>query len=82
MHQKWCFGTIQDYAGTTHTLIRGVGDVGRAFWHASRSPRRKSQIDPWCWKSENNILAFFRAFKRVSSNEAVPSTEMNHCRGL
>eukprot|EP00959_Pyramimonas_sp_CCMP1952_P166995 3489863-Pyramimonas_sp.AAC.1 len=29
-----------------------------------------------------NTLAWFRVFKRLSCNEAVPSTEMNRCRGL
>eukprot|EP00959_Pyramimonas_sp_CCMP1952_P294537 6160858-Pyramimonas_sp.AAC.1 len=28
------------------------------------------------------MLACFRVFRRLSSNEALPSMEMNRCRGL
>ena len=39
-------------------------------------------VDAWRWNPENNVLACFRIFKRLSSNEAVPSMEMNRCKGL
>eukprot|EP00959_Pyramimonas_sp_CCMP1952_P436291 9136098-Pyramimonas_sp.AAC.1 len=67
------FGRIQDFAGATITLIRGVAEVPiMAFWRVSGSSRRNSQVDPWRWNPEN-VLACFRVFKRLSSNEAVPS---------
>eukprot|EP00959_Pyramimonas_sp_CCMP1952_P456397 9473102-Pyramimonas_sp.AAC.1 len=44
--------------------------LGMALWHDSVSSRRNSQADPWRRNPENNVLACFRDFKRVSSNEA------------
>eukprot|EP00959_Pyramimonas_sp_CCMP1952_P206176 4311665-Pyramimonas_sp.AAC.1 len=34
-HQKWCFGTIQDYAGATVMWIRCVEVPKMAFWDGS-----------------------------------------------
>eukprot|EP00959_Pyramimonas_sp_CCMP1952_P303000 6339924-Pyramimonas_sp.AAC.1 len=80
--QKWCSGMVQDFAGATVTLVRGVEIPRLVFWHDPRSSRRKSQVDPWRWNPENNVFVCFRVFKRLSSNEADPSMEMNRCRGL
>eukprot|EP00959_Pyramimonas_sp_CCMP1952_P097894 2045844-Pyramimonas_sp.AAC.1 len=63
-------------------LILRVEVLGMAFWHDSGSSRRNSQVDPWRWNPENNVLACFRVFKRALSNEAVPSIGMNRCKGL
>eukprot|EP00959_Pyramimonas_sp_CCMP1952_P001673 34516-Pyramimonas_sp.AAC.1 len=63
-------------------LIRCVEIPGIVFWHDSGLSRRSSQVDPWRWNPQNNVLACFRVFKRMSSNEAVPSMAMNRCRGL
>eukprot|EP00959_Pyramimonas_sp_CCMP1952_P146980 3076404-Pyramimonas_sp.AAC.1 len=41
-----------------------------------------NQGDPWRWNHKNNVLACFRVFNRVSSNEANSPMEMNRCRGL
>eukprot|EP00959_Pyramimonas_sp_CCMP1952_P206472 4318094-Pyramimonas_sp.AAC.1 len=71
-----------DYEGATATLTRGVSGPGTAFWHDSRPSRRNRQFDPWRWNPENNALARFRVFKRLSSNEVVSSMDMNRCRGL
>eukprot|EP00959_Pyramimonas_sp_CCMP1952_P448904 9399832-Pyramimonas_sp.AAC.1 len=77
-----CFGKTYGYNGATGTLIRGVEVLGTAFWHDSGSSRRNSHVDPWRWSLENHVLACFRVFKRLSSNGAVLSVEMNPCRGL
>eukprot|EP00959_Pyramimonas_sp_CCMP1952_P215477 4508084-Pyramimonas_sp.AAC.1 len=61
---------IHDFAGATVTMIRGVEVPGMAFWRDSGSSRRNSQVHPWRWDTENNVLACFRVFKRLSSNEA------------
>eukprot|EP00959_Pyramimonas_sp_CCMP1952_P179251 3747464-Pyramimonas_sp.AAC.1 len=53
-----------------------------AFWHDSGSSRRNCQVDPWRWNPENNVLLCFMVFKRLSSNEAVPSLEMTRCRSF
>eukprot|EP00959_Pyramimonas_sp_CCMP1952_P195003 4077706-Pyramimonas_sp.AAC.1 len=53
-----------------------------AFWCDSGSSRRNSQADPWRWSPEKIVLACVRVFKQLSSKEAVPSVEMNPCRGL
>eukprot|EP00959_Pyramimonas_sp_CCMP1952_P435432 9117711-Pyramimonas_sp.AAC.1 len=47
-----------------------------AFWHNSGSSRRNNEVDPWRWNPENNVVACFRVFKRLSSIEAVPSLEI------
>eukprot|EP00959_Pyramimonas_sp_CCMP1952_P425286 8908458-Pyramimonas_sp.AAC.1 len=39
-------------------------------------------VDPWRWDPENNVWACFRNFKRLFSDEAVPSVEMNRRRSL
>eukprot|EP00959_Pyramimonas_sp_CCMP1952_P287263 6007472-Pyramimonas_sp.AAC.1 len=64
------------------TLMRGVEVQGVAFWHDSGSSRRSSHVDPWRWSPENNVLACFGVFTRLSSNGAVPSVKKNRCRGL
>eukprot|EP00959_Pyramimonas_sp_CCMP1952_P295245 6174997-Pyramimonas_sp.AAC.1 len=46
------------------------------FWHASGSSRRNSQVDSRRWSPENCVWARFRAFKRLSPNQAVPSVEI------
>eukprot|EP00959_Pyramimonas_sp_CCMP1952_P321238 6722388-Pyramimonas_sp.AAC.1 len=69
---------IQGYEGATVTLVRGVEIPGTAFWHDSGSSTRSSQVDPWRWSPETHV----RVFKRLSSNEAVPSVKMNLCRDL
>eukprot|EP00959_Pyramimonas_sp_CCMP1952_P409269 8577327-Pyramimonas_sp.AAC.1 len=79
---KSVLGEIQDYEGKPATLVRGFELPRIAFWHDSESSGRNSQVDPWRWTPEINGLACFRVFKRLSSNEAVPSVEMNPCRGL
>eukprot|EP00959_Pyramimonas_sp_CCMP1952_P035844 750426-Pyramimonas_sp.AAC.1 len=61
-------------------LVRSVEVPKVAFWHGSRSPRRSSQVDPWRGNIENNVLTCLKVFKRLSSNEAVPSMEMNRCK--
>eukprot|EP00959_Pyramimonas_sp_CCMP1952_P021510 453530-Pyramimonas_sp.AAC.1 len=73
---------VQYYAGATITLVLCVEFLGMAFWHDSRSSGRNNQVDPWRWNPESNVLRCFRVFKRMSSNEVVPSVEMNQCRGL
>eukprot|EP00959_Pyramimonas_sp_CCMP1952_P206167 4311480-Pyramimonas_sp.AAC.1 len=73
---QWCFGRTQDYKGAAVTLIRGVAVPGMAFWHDSGSPRRNTQVDPWRWNPESNVLACFRIFKVLSSTDAVPSVGM------
>eukprot|EP00959_Pyramimonas_sp_CCMP1952_P075722 1582840-Pyramimonas_sp.AAC.1 len=61
----------------------GGGEIpGLAFWRDPGSSRRNSQVDPWRWGTESNALACFRVFKRLSSNEAGPSVDMNRCEGL
>eukprot|EP00959_Pyramimonas_sp_CCMP1952_P279305 5839713-Pyramimonas_sp.AAC.1 len=47
-----------------------------AFWRDSGSSRRNSQVDLWRLNPENNVLARFRVFTRLLSNEAVPSMEI------
>eukprot|EP00959_Pyramimonas_sp_CCMP1952_P081620 1705109-Pyramimonas_sp.AAC.1 len=79
---EWRFGRMREYAGAAVTLILCVEVLGMGFWHDSGSSRRNSQVDPVRWNPENNVLACSRLFRRVSSNEAVPSMEMNRCRGL
>eukprot|EP00959_Pyramimonas_sp_CCMP1952_P129156 2700832-Pyramimonas_sp.AAC.1 len=63
-------------------LIRGVEIPEMALWYDSGSSRRSSQVDTWRWNPRSNVLACFRIFNRLSSNEAVPSMEMNRCGGL
>eukprot|EP00959_Pyramimonas_sp_CCMP1952_P035666 746801-Pyramimonas_sp.AAC.1 len=63
-------------------LACGVDIQNMAFWHDSESPRRSSQVVPWRRHPENNVLACFWIFKRLSSNEPDPSMGMNRCRGL
>eukprot|EP00959_Pyramimonas_sp_CCMP1952_P431087 9028455-Pyramimonas_sp.AAC.1 len=58
-------------------LIRGAEIPRIAFWHGSGSSRRSSEVDPWLWNPKNNVLACFTVFKRMFSNDAVPSMEMN-----
>eukprot|EP00959_Pyramimonas_sp_CCMP1952_P119997 2508960-Pyramimonas_sp.AAC.1 len=70
-------GRIQEHEGATVTLIRGVEVPGMAFRHDSGSSRRNSQVDPWRGNPKNNVRACFRIFKRLCSNEAAPSMEMN-----
>eukprot|EP00959_Pyramimonas_sp_CCMP1952_P246843 5159311-Pyramimonas_sp.AAC.1 len=70
------------YGCATVRMIRGVEVSGTAFWHDSGTSRRSSQVYPWRWNAENNVLACFGVFKRMSSNEAGPSVEMNRCWGL
>eukprot|EP00959_Pyramimonas_sp_CCMP1952_P246290 5147731-Pyramimonas_sp.AAC.1 len=41
------------------------------------SSRRNSQVDPWRWSPENNVLARCRVFTRVTYNEAASSMDMN-----
>eukprot|EP00959_Pyramimonas_sp_CCMP1952_P239316 5001198-Pyramimonas_sp.AAC.1 len=53
-----------------------------ASGHDSGAPRRNSQVDPWRWNSENDVLACFRVFERRYSNEAVLSVLMKRCRHL
>eukprot|EP00959_Pyramimonas_sp_CCMP1952_P058359 1218843-Pyramimonas_sp.AAC.1 len=50
-----------------------------AFWYDPGSSGRSSQVDTWRGNPENNVLACSRVFKRLCSNEAIPSMEMN-CR--
>eukprot|EP00959_Pyramimonas_sp_CCMP1952_P238234 4978378-Pyramimonas_sp.AAC.1 len=47
-----------------------------AFWHDSGPLRRSSQVDVWRLSPKNNVLACFRVFRRLSSNEADPSVDM------
>eukprot|EP00959_Pyramimonas_sp_CCMP1952_P378428 7927444-Pyramimonas_sp.AAC.1 len=54
-------------------LTRGVQAPGMAFWHESGPSRRNSQVNSWRWNPENNVLACFRVFNKLSSNEADPS---------
>eukprot|EP00959_Pyramimonas_sp_CCMP1952_P457989 9475879-Pyramimonas_sp.AAC.1 len=51
-----------------------------ATQHDSGSSRRNDQDNPWRWNPGNNVLACFRVFKRLSSNEAVPSIEITQVR--
>eukprot|EP00959_Pyramimonas_sp_CCMP1952_P398990 8360795-Pyramimonas_sp.AAC.1 len=81
-YQTGRVGRIQHYAGATIMLARGVEVPKMAFLHDSGSSTRSSQVDTWRWNPENNVLACFRTFKRLSSKEAVPSMEMNRCGGL
>eukprot|EP00959_Pyramimonas_sp_CCMP1952_P215974 4517335-Pyramimonas_sp.AAC.1 len=76
------FLRVQDQEGATATLVRGAEVPGMAFWHYSGSSRRNNQIDQWRWNPENDVLACFKVFKRLSSNEATPSMNMNRYRGL
>eukprot|EP00959_Pyramimonas_sp_CCMP1952_P046713 975779-Pyramimonas_sp.AAC.1 len=78
-YQERRSGTIQDYAGATGTLIRGVEIPGMAFWRNWGSSRRNSRVDPFRWDPENNVLACFRIFKRLSSNGAILSK--SRCMG-
>eukprot|EP00959_Pyramimonas_sp_CCMP1952_P339260 7105608-Pyramimonas_sp.AAC.1 len=73
---------ILNLAGATVTLILCVEVLGMTFWHDSGSRRRNSQIHQLRWNPENHVLACFRVFTRVSYNKAIPSMEMNPCRGL
>eukprot|EP00959_Pyramimonas_sp_CCMP1952_P126255 2640540-Pyramimonas_sp.AAC.1 len=43
---------------------------GTAFWHDSGSSRRNSQVYPWRWDTENDVLACFRVFRQLPSNKA------------
>eukprot|EP00959_Pyramimonas_sp_CCMP1952_P347008 7267747-Pyramimonas_sp.AAC.1 len=74
-YQKSRFGRIQDYQGAKMMFARGVEVARMAFWHGSGPSKRSSQVDPWRWNPENNVLACFRVFKRLPPNEAVPSME-------
>eukprot|EP00959_Pyramimonas_sp_CCMP1952_P008299 173532-Pyramimonas_sp.AAC.1 len=69
-YQTLCFGRIQDYAGATSTLVRGIEIPGMAVWRDSGSSRPNSQVEPWRGNPENNGLTCFKFFKRLSSNEA------------
>eukprot|EP00959_Pyramimonas_sp_CCMP1952_P367462 7696533-Pyramimonas_sp.AAC.1 len=80
--QTWCFERVQDYAGAAVMQIRSVGVPRMVFWHDPGLSRRTSQVDPWRWNPEKNVLACFRVFERLSSKEAGLSMEMNSCRGL
>eukprot|EP00959_Pyramimonas_sp_CCMP1952_P185309 3874776-Pyramimonas_sp.AAC.1 len=71
-----------DYEGATVTLIRCEEVPGLALWHHSGSSRRNSQVDPWRWNPENNVLACFRVFNRLPSIEADPSMDRTLVRGL
>eukprot|EP00959_Pyramimonas_sp_CCMP1952_P449323 9408125-Pyramimonas_sp.AAC.1 len=73
---------VHDYAGATVTLVRGVEVPKMAFSRDSNSSSRNSQVDPCRWNPETNVLACFRIFERLSSDEAVPPLEMSRCRGL
>eukprot|EP00959_Pyramimonas_sp_CCMP1952_P454604 9470167-Pyramimonas_sp.AAC.1 len=46
--QKWCFGRIQDYAGATVMLIRGVEIPNMVLWQDSGLSRRSSQDPNGC----------------------------------
>eukprot|EP00959_Pyramimonas_sp_CCMP1952_P030952 649158-Pyramimonas_sp.AAC.1 len=59
-YQKWCCGKNPYNGGATATLIRGAEFPGMPFGHDSRSPRRNSQVDPWRWSPENNVVACFK----------------------
>eukprot|EP00959_Pyramimonas_sp_CCMP1952_P194251 4062220-Pyramimonas_sp.AAC.1 len=63
--------------------LRGlaVWNPGMAVWPDSGSSRRNSQVDPWRRNPRNNVLAGFRVFKWMFSNEAFP-VEINCCRNI
>eukprot|EP00959_Pyramimonas_sp_CCMP1952_P064178 1340569-Pyramimonas_sp.AAC.1 len=63
-------------------LIRGVEVPTMAFWRDFRVSGRSSQVDLWRGNPENYVLACFKVFKQLSSNDVVPSMEINRCRGL
>eukprot|EP00959_Pyramimonas_sp_CCMP1952_P409120 8574013-Pyramimonas_sp.AAC.1 len=73
---------IQDYVGARVMLVCFVEVPGMVGWLDSGLSRRNSQVVPWRWNPENDVLACFRVFKRLSSEETVLSMEMNRCRSL
>eukprot|EP00959_Pyramimonas_sp_CCMP1952_P417221 8741378-Pyramimonas_sp.AAC.1 len=58
------FLKIQEYAGAAFTWVIRVEFPGMVLWHDPGSPRRNSQVDPWRWNMENNVLACVRVFTR------------------
>eukprot|EP00959_Pyramimonas_sp_CCMP1952_P444835 9314310-Pyramimonas_sp.AAC.1 len=76
-YQKWCFEEIKDNDVAAVTLIRGFEVPGMRFGTIQDRQRRNSHDDPWRWSPENNVVARVTLFKRLTSNAAVPSVEMN-----
>eukprot|EP00959_Pyramimonas_sp_CCMP1952_P263602 5512807-Pyramimonas_sp.AAC.1 len=73
---------VQDCQGATFTLVRKVNSQE---WYLGTVQDRQdatARLDSWCRSHESGVLVRVRIFKRLSTNGALPSVEMNLCRGL